>query len=442
MMRTSLVVAALVAYFISAPSAVEACIHAAGTNAAGASTPVPITQKGHQGLIVWAGGQEELILKLEYESGGDLSALGLVIPVPAVPSHYETAPNALFDELGDWVKLRRDRPQPRSRSRSMGVANGPQRPRRQSLVALPPAAAGPYRIQPMQAFGEAGVTALTEWMEEQHFAPIPREMLQYYIERGWTFLTVKIDPREGTALDRRGGLPPLRVRFAAERALYPLKLEAQGTFPLRLYLITREPLDRAALLGARDRGFEVAAGGSYSALGGRPARQLRVDVGNFRLPSAPAALRAILEDIGGFDEGEMTLRVLMAERFGAGPADPTTWDEELSFPPLPAGERLMGTAVQPSGSGADESATGAQAAAEENDPGAQDPGVEESAVAPTEETAATPVTASGSGAAAEAAADDDGLCTAAGRPGTGSWLAVAALLVFIGRQRRLGRPGR
>jgi len=420
------VVAALIAYFISAPSAVEACIHAAG-----ASAPVPITQKGHQGLIVWAGGQEELILKLEYESSGDLSALGLVVPVPAVPSHYETAPLALFDELGDWVKLRRDRPPYRSRGRAMGIADGPQRSPRPSLVALPPAAAGPYRIQPMQAFGEVGVTALTEWMAEQGFAPIPREMLTYYIERGWTFLTVKIDPREGAALDRRGGLPPLRVRFAAARALYPLKLEGQGIFPLRLYLITQEPLDRAAFLGARDRGFEVAAGGSYSALGGRPFHQLRVDVGNFRVPSAPASLRAVLEDIGGFGDRPLTLRVLMAERFGSGAADPLRWDEEMSFPPLPAGERLMGTAVQPSESGDVGSGTGAPAVAEEGAPGAQDPDVEE--------TPATPVTAPGSGAAAEAATDDDGLCTAAGRPGTGSWLAVAALLVFIGRQRRRGR---
>jgi hypothetical protein len=412
--KTIAVTAALCAAVFIHPSPTDACIHAAGAG----GEPVEISQKGHQGLIIWHDGKEEMVLKLEYESGADVSALGLVIPVPAVPEAYATAEASLFETLHSWVRLERQRPAVRSASGGLRSRNG-HGPSGPSLVALPAAEAGPYRIQPLQAFGEEGITALTEWMEENEFAPIPREVLTYYTERHWTFLTVKVDPAEGESLARRGGLPPLRARFATDRAIYPLKLEAQGTFPLRLYLVTREPLPDDAFDGAVERGFEVAGAGTMRPLGARGA-PLDASVGRFAASSAPAPLRSILEDLDGMDEGELTVRVLFNRRFGHGAGNSLAWPEELSFPGVAEGERLMGTAVQPAAAPETETETETETEAETETETETETEAETAAETETE--------------------DDGGLCAASGRaPSPALGLVVTVALLAARRRRHSAR---
>ncbi len=415
---TNAIAAALCAAVFLHPSPTDACIHAAGSG----GEPVEISQKGQQGLLIWHDGKEELVLKIEYESGADVSALGLVVPVPAVPEAYDTADAGLFDALHSWVRIARQQPSLRS-ARARGInghgSSGPP------LVALPPAEAGPYRIQPLQAFGEEGIAALTTWMEENDFAPIPPAVLTYFTERHWTFLTVKIDPAEGESLAREGGLPPLRVRLASERAIYPLKLEAQGVFPMRLYLVTKDPLPDQAFQGAVERGFEVAEAGDMPALGQHGA-PLRSRVGRFSASSAPPALRSILEDVDGLGEGELTLRVLYNEHFGRGAGASLGWAEDLSIPGAAEGERLMGTAGQAAQPSAEADTVPANHVDEPRAGAGPGPNTPREGSPPTASAASE----------TETEDDDSGLCSASASAPPPAFAILVGVALLAARRRR------
>lgn len=124
----------------------------------------------------------------------------------------------------------------------------------------------------------------------------------------------------------------------------------QGEFPLRLYTITTERLGERALKGAVDHGFEVAAAPAPE--GEAPlhyrsnlpyAGTLAADVGRFERADAPEALQALLRDVGAWTGGQpLWLRVLYANRFGAGDADPSTWREDFAIPGVDEGARLEG----------------------------------------------------------------------------------------------------
>jgi hypothetical protein len=405
-MRSVLVAVLGAAVVTASPSNdARACVHIGGV-----SGPERISQKGQHALALFDGSTEHLVLKIEYEAGEPVSSLGLVVPVPAIPSSYGTAPGELFDELHQWLPLRVIRP--RERSSGGGEDNG--RGRAQPMVLLEPAQAGPYRIQPIQATGAAGVEALGAWMVDNDFQPIPPQALSYFAERGWTFLAVRVDAVEGTEhLETRGGLPPFRVSFETDRIVYPLKLEAQGVFPVRLYVVTRTPLPRDAFDGAIARGFSLAAApgvaGHPSGTGG-----LTTDRHELTLSSARDQFASLLRELGGaWSEGPLYVRVLHNRRFGAGRAQPREWDEDLSIPPMPEGERLMGKPASVSG-------------AAEPDPQPTEPAL------PPPETTATPP------AAPPPDARGCGACTAAAdaRHAELGWILAVAWLVLRRRGRR------
>ena len=327
-MRGAISVAAVAALCL-VPARTDACIHPGGGGGGGTTA---ISQKGQHAIAFFDGETEHLVVKIEYEADQPLESLGLVMPVPAVPKDYGTVRPGLFQALHDWVGLAHRRPALRSRGAGGGGGSSAT-----PLRMLPSAEAGPYRIQPLQASGAAGVTALRTWMQDNDFAPIPAEALGYFAERNWTFLAVRVDPAEGAAsLEASGALPPFRVTFESERIVYPLKLEAQGTFPVRLYVVTEEPLPLEAFRGATARGFEVA-GNSRRRAG------LISEVDEFHVDESPESLRWLMQELGApFSDGRHHLSVLHARSFGSGEADPRTWDEELAIPPPPEGERLQG----------------------------------------------------------------------------------------------------
>ena len=70
--------------------------------------------------------------------------------------------------------------------------------------------------------------------------------LEYYAERKWTFLIVKVNkPTDKDALAGSGALRPLRVSFKADRIYYPLKISANlGAFSVGLYVINEGGVPR------------------------------------------------------------------------------------------------------------------------------------------------------------------------------------------------------
>ncbi|MEM9072967.1 MAG: DUF2330 domain-containing protein [Myxococcota bacterium] len=427
---------------VGTPAAALACLHPGG----GGSHTTSVTQNGQQALIVHHDGVEDLVLRVEYEGLAETPSLAWIVPVPAAPTDYGTADDALFDDLNEWVNLRRVwRPRSRSRGRSSSGSRSSS-----TLVMLPAAQVGPFAVQPIQANGAQAATELNEWMTTNGFQPLPEANIRYYVERSWTFLAIKITPNSGT-LSGGGGLPPLRITFPSERAVFPLKLSTHmGMFPVRAYLITSEALTEEAFAGARARGFEVASGGRHYRVPGLPRGRLETHVrGPFPAERAPASLRPLLARLSG----PAHLSVLFSRHFNniEGNVDgfeqrSALWREDLSVPALPEGARLEGvpgvaqTSMTAADTATEDTATEDTAtedtAAEDTtaeDTATEDTATEDTATEDTaaEETAMT-ATSSGESTATNAASDDSGGCAAAGSAHA-AWAGV--LLLVLGRRR-------
>jgi hypothetical protein len=376
---------ALAASTVLAPSVARACLHGPRQG----PKSVAVGEAGKEAIVLRRDGRLDLVFRVDFEAGGDLSKLGWIIPVPAAPDRYDAASPKLFEELAEAVSLEAIIRRPRRRTKSARGGGGGPSSRSITLRELPVAKAGPYTIEPLQATGAAGRRALVRWMEDNDFTPPPREMLDYYTERRWTFLAIRADAASGAdSLGAKGELPPLHVSLPTDRAVYPLKLSnPRGSIPVRLYVLTAEPLSRSDLSGALERGFSAAAcpakiceshrvrpspgrpgrprpGGDrielfrrtcrrtscavdepgYRGAGlSRSHRGYRVDLNRVTAEEGPSALRSWLAEQGAFEEqSSWALKVLYNRFFNRGPGVPSKWDEDLSIPPIPDGERLMG----------------------------------------------------------------------------------------------------
>ena len=361
--------ALLLGVALSASPPANACLHAHSRWAPSdpQSESYTLSQKGQHALIVHHDGREELIMAFAIEASAPLSTLAWIVPVPAAPDHYDTTSTELFSAIAKWTALKRvvkwlPLRQRRAKSKGGGGGGGASgRSNQSALRVLGSAQAGPYDIQPLQATGEAGVLALQGWMKTHGFVPLKREQLIYYVERHWTFLAIRLQAAtDEKSISDKGLLPPLRLSFPSERAVYPLKLSThQGTFPVRVDIVTQEALPGIAFDGAKARGFEVAGakGVRYRrakntnpcpkslrrpGLGyqDKPKCSLRSRVHAFKVADSPAPLQAELARIGL--SGKLYIRSMYSRDFGRKGMNPSGWSEDLSVPALAEGERLEG----------------------------------------------------------------------------------------------------
>jgi hypothetical protein len=93
---------------------------------------------------------------------------------------------------------------------------------------------GPYETAVLSATGEH---ALLDWLSAHGFrvgtgsAPV----LAQYVKENWYFVAAKVR----TSANSRQSLPPLRLDFAAEKPVYPLRISSmnRGVSEIRLYLL-------------------------------------------------------------------------------------------------------------------------------------------------------------------------------------------------------------
>ncbi len=296
----------------------RACMHPPG-----AFSPRAVSQSGQHAIVLHDNGVEDLILKVDYATSEPLPSLGWVIPVPTAPSSYDTLAPGLFGDVDRFVGLTHEPlRRPRSRGRSGGRSSSA------ALRMLDAVSVGPYAIQPIQATGAAAASALGEWMEQNGFSPIAPSSLQYYVDREWTFLAIKISPADGEEnLATEGGLAPLKITFATEQPVYPLKFSThQGAFAARLTLITRDAIPLTSLETFPRRGFAVVQGSEFLRVP-RENRRYRTRVHRFERDASPSALRSALQTRFG-PTGALHLTVLYNKAV-QGIAE---WPEDLSVP--------------------------------------------------------------------------------------------------------------
>ncbi|MEM6992057.1 MAG: DUF2330 domain-containing protein [Myxococcota bacterium] len=323
------------------PAPARACVHATRIAAK------PVTQKGQHLLVVHDGKAQTTVLQVDYASGEALTDVAMVLPVPSVPSRYETGDAKLFAALDSWSPLAREQPQPRAKSKNGAHAAAVAQD--EPLELLEPVKTGPYEIQPMKAKGAEGAAAVGKWLTDNGYNPIPADALGYYVSQEWAFLAVKTNAGKA-GLGTSGALPPLSYTFETDRVVVPLKLEAQGVLPVRIYMVSTRAHKDEDFADANAKGFEVAGSKGLPHLrgAGGPSLALNTKVGAFAIGTAPAELASVFKG-AGITAPELHLRVLFSERFGEGAADPKKWAEELAVPKLvsAAGAVAPAKAVEP-----------------------------------------------------------------------------------------------
>jgi hypothetical protein len=244
-LRTAAALAAAVAALLALQRTDRACIHPP------AEYKGSLEEGSRQAIIFHDKGREELILKVDFKlAGGDAQSLGdiaWVIPTPTVPDHYSVEDDKAFEEL---FRLTADRP---NNARSKSLEDKGEWRAAGGIELLKRVQVGDYAIQPIKARGKEAAAKLNEWLTENRFSALPEKTVEFYVAKGWTFLAVKVAHKAGGegGPASGGALKPLRISFASEEIVYPMKISAGGgRFDATLYVITPDELPAEAV---RDR---------------------------------------------------------------------------------------------------------------------------------------------------------------------------------------------
>lgn len=206
-----------------------------------------INEPTQKAIIVYANGQEDLVLQVKYE--GPLDQFGWLVPVPGKPS-VRLGSMKCFYELSRFTQQQQlDLRWQGARAAAYGVddksASGPP-----PVQIVETKTVGAYDITVLSAKDPA---ALKQWLEDNHFyvPPDKSNVLDAYTKMGWYFVAVKI------ALNRwsssfnstsnqlaSGELNPLQISFASDRCIFPLRISSINGKPseVQMYVLAAEPL--------------------------------------------------------------------------------------------------------------------------------------------------------------------------------------------------------
>jgi tetratricopeptide (TPR) repeat protein len=315
MTRTSISLALL-----AAPSLALACLHLPS------DYPGGIGQSRQEAVVFWHQGRELLLLRNDYvvESDGEAlpTKLAWVVPVPNLPDSYGVADADVFADLKGhfhaeeaWIRDATGAREPAAQDHGFSFSEEDG-----GIDVYTPASVGPYEIQPLKV---SSAEALNTWLQARGFSTVPPENTTYYVERDWIWLCVQVDAEAGQeALAAEGRLNPLRIAFASERPVYPLKFSThQGEFEVDLWLITHHAFGRDVLPEAlRD--------------------EASVTQRWMPIPGSVDAVQLGAAKDGAFEAldnrvGIRVPRVTRVELYVSGEAV-AEWAEDLSFAPPPA----------------------------------------------------------------------------------------------------------
>jgi Uncharacterized protein conserved in bacteria (DUF2330) len=205
--------------------------------------------------VRWDGRSEQIVMSLTV--AGNASQAAWIMPVP----HRATVTlgdNALFDALESVtapVHRTRDHFWPHGGEWPFGSGSG------DGASAVPrPAGAPAVGVVGRERLGPFDVARLTatdpgaldSWLRQNGFR-LPHGMpedLRPYVDRKWEYVAVRLAP------DRKGGtlagvLDPLRLRFASDRLVYPMRLSRRAKNPqtLGLYVLAAHRMETRGAIG-------------------------------------------------------------------------------------------------------------------------------------------------------------------------------------------------
>lgn len=190
-------------------------------------------------LVTLAGGRETVTLNIAADT--DAARAAFLMPVPS-RAEFDLADPDLFVELDEISK-----PEIRYRDVELdpGVdgAGAPGAPDDEQVIVTDRVEVGPYDVAQLTG---TDATAVAEWLTANDFelAPDLGDALTPYLADGWHLVAVALTPG-GAASTFDDGLPPMRLDFATDAPIYPMRLSATATSmqPLRLYVLAHHRMD-------------------------------------------------------------------------------------------------------------------------------------------------------------------------------------------------------
>lgn len=245
-------------------------------------------------VVGWDGSTEQIVVRLTVR--GDAPAAAWIMPVPHRAT-VELGDASLFSELHTLtapVTTARHYFWPRAKDWPFGGSGDGS-----GDGAAAPAGAAPVEVVGRERLGPFDVArlaatdpaALEGWLKENGFE-LPDRLataLRPYVEQKWEYVAVRLAPREsGRPLS--GTLDPLRLRFASDRLVYPMRLSRLAATPqsLGLYVLAAHRMEPRGAIGGRppevtyagrvDPGRKQSAYPALGALtGGKPVFVTAID---------------------------------------------------------------------------------------------------------------------------------------------------------------------
>jgi hypothetical protein len=186
-------------------------------------------------LIAWDGRTEDILMSFGVRGSSERAAW--VMPVPSA-ARVTLGENAVFDDLAAVTAPRveyHDSWWPTFSWLTQGGAA------LDGVGARPPggvAVLATQRIGPFDVTRLAGddPAALAGWLGANGFPQPPglNDNLAPYLQRGWEIVAIQLAPDGTGALT--GALQPLRLSFASERVVYPMRLSRAASAPQSVHL--------------------------------------------------------------------------------------------------------------------------------------------------------------------------------------------------------------
>ncbi|MEU9008584.1 DUF2330 domain-containing protein [Streptomyces sp. NPDC048479] len=206
-------------------------------------------------VVGWDGRTEQILMRFTVD--GDAPKAAWIMPVPSRAT-VELGDSALFDELETIIA-------PEHRTRHYFWPRGDDWPflggSGDSAGEPAPAAGAPaVGVVGRERLGDFDVARLTAtdpgalrgWLEQNGFElpdGLARE-LKPYVEQKWEYVAVRLAPETaGSVL--RGTLDPLRLRFASDRLIYPMRLSrlARTAQSLGLFVLAPHRMEPRGSIG-------------------------------------------------------------------------------------------------------------------------------------------------------------------------------------------------
>ncbi len=202
-------------------------------------------------LIAWDGTTEDILMSFGVRGASDRAAW--VMPVPA-PARVTLGDATVFDELARITAPRieyRDSWWPTfdwltTGSRVAGDAMGA---RPGGVNVLSSQRIGPFDVTRLAGDDPA---ALTNWLTAKGF-PHPDGLdanLASYVAARWEIVAIQLAPDAGSTESKLSGtLQPLRLSFASDTAVYPMRLSRSASTPQQvdLYVLADHRMDPSAV---------------------------------------------------------------------------------------------------------------------------------------------------------------------------------------------------